>query len=70
MSQECCGPADFPVKPSKKTEKLASLSSSTRKSLSGTTVKAKAIKTAVSVKKTVSPTAAKSLDFSGLCTPI
>ena len=45
--------------------KLASLSSSTRKSLSGTTSKAKDIKTAVSEKKSGSPTAAKSLDFSG-----
>ena len=37
MSQECCGPADLPAKPCKKIEKLASLSSSTRKSLSRTT---------------------------------
>ena len=67
MSQECCGSADLPAKPSKKTTKVASSSSSTRKSLSGTTLKAKAMKTAVSVKKSgsASPTAAKSLDFSG-----
>ncbi len=67
MSQECCGSADLPAKPSKKTTKVASWSSSTRKSLSGTTFKAKATKTAVSVNKSgfVSPTAAKSLDFSG-----
>ena len=51
MSQECCGSADFPAKPSKKTTKVASSSSSTRKSLSGTTLKDKAMKTAVSVNK-------------------
>ena len=31
MSQEFCGPADLPVKPSKKPQKVASWSSSTRK---------------------------------------
>ena len=65
MFQECCGSADLPAKPSKKSKNVASLSSSTRKSLSGTTSKANAINTVVSVKKSGSPTAAKSLDFSG-----
>ena len=51
MSQECCASADLSAKPSKKTKKVASCSSSTRKSLSGTTSKAKAMKTAVSVNK-------------------
>jgi hypothetical protein len=60
MCQECCGFADLPAKPSKKTKKVASWSSSKRKSLSGTASKAK-----VSVKKSGSPIAAKSLDFSG-----
>jgi hypothetical protein len=63
----------LPAKPSKKTQNVASSSSSTRKSLAGTTSKAKAIKTAVSVKKSGSglgsPTAAKSLDFSGQIVP-
>jgi hypothetical protein len=36
MSQECCASADLSAKSSKKTEKVASCSSSTRKSLSGT----------------------------------
>ncbi len=67
MSQECCASADLPAKPSKKTEKVSSCSSSTRKSLSGTTFKAKAMKTAVSVNQCGfgSGTAAKSLAFSG-----
>ncbi len=67
VSQECCASADLPATPSKKTKKVASCSSSKRKSLCGTTSKAKAMKTAVSVNKSGSgsPTAAKSLDFSG-----
>jgi len=51
MSQDGCASADLPVKPSKTTKKVACSSLSTRKSLSGTTSKAKAIKTAVYVKK-------------------
>ncbi len=48
-------------------KKVASCSSSTHKSLSGSTSKAKAMKTAVSVNKSGSgsPNAAQSLDFSG-----
>ena len=69
MSQECCASADLPAKPSKKTKKVSSCSSSTRKSLSGTTFKAKAMKTAVSVNQSGSGSGsgstAKSLDFSG-----
>ncbi len=49
MSQECCVSVDLSAKPSKKTQKVDSYSSSTRKSLSGTTSKAKTMKTAVSV---------------------
>ncbi len=54
-----CGPADFPAKPCKKTEKLSSFNGlshvHSRPSLA-LPCKAKAIKTAVSVKKSGSPT--------------
>ena len=69
MSQECCASADLPAKPSKKIKKVSSCSSSTRKSLSGTTFKSKAMKTAVSVNQSGSGSGSgstvKSLDFSG-----
>jgi hypothetical protein len=67
MSEECCASADLPVKPSKKTKKVSSCSSSTHNSLSGTTFKVEAMKTVVSVNQSGSGsgsgTTAKSLNF-------